>query len=113
MNGRLLMVLALCLLSCTGWAADELSQDGDRLKAQVQEQRLQIAAMRQQAEQQYEQDEVDCWQRFAVNACLKKARARRRQAMAEQRQLELQLNAQERERQTQSHLRRIEEKSRP
>jgi hypothetical protein len=43
------------------------------------------------------QQQVACWQKFAVNACLSQARRVRRQALEPIRQQELVLNAQERD----------------
>ncbi len=54
--------------------------------------RARIAAERQQAQQRYGQEEADCYQRFAVNDCLREVRKRRRVALEELRRQEIILN---------------------
>lgn len=63
----------------------------------------------------YGEQEYVCWQRFAVNGCLHKARVERRAQLDTLRAQELKLNQLERDRRTQERLRTIDEKkqSRP
>jgi len=58
----------------------------------------------------YGQDRRACWQRFAVNACLDRARERRRATLDVLRHDELALNAQERQRRTAARLDEIARK---
>lgn len=75
--------------------------------------RARIAATRAAADQRFADAEPACWQRFAVNDCLQRARVERRQALAALRQQELALNAQERRRAADARLRQIEGKAAP
>jgi hypothetical protein len=72
--------------------------------------RQRIADGRAAATTRYEQDRRDCWQRFAVNACLDLARERRRATLGALRHDELVLNAQERQRRTAARLNEIASK---
>ena len=58
--------------------------------------RARIAAERSQAMAGYEQDQADCYQRFAVNDCLREVRQRRRVVVEELRRQEIVLNDQRR-----------------
>jgi hypothetical protein len=59
-------------------------------------QRQVLAAQRSAIVQAEAAQQLVCWQKFAVNACLSEARRARRQALDPLRQQELALNAQER-----------------
>jgi hypothetical protein len=72
--------------------------------------RKRIADGRAIAHARYEQDRRDCWQRFAVNACLDRAREHRRAVLDALRHDELALNAQERQRRTAARLDEIARK---
>jgi hypothetical protein len=72
--------------------------------------RERIADGRAIAHARYEQDRRECWQRFAVNACLDRAREHRRAVLDALRHDELALNAQERNRRTAARLDQIAHK---
>lgn len=69
-----------------------------------------IAEARNAAQQRFQDAEMACWRRFAVNDCVRKARVERRASMDELRQQELLLNELERERRTAARLRQLEQK---
>jgi hypothetical protein len=68
----------------------------DALPEPITRQRQILAAQRSTIGQAEAAQQVVCWQKFAVNACLSDARRARRQALEPLRQQELALNAQER-----------------
>ena len=76
-------------------------------------QRQRIAQGRAAARQRYHDDERACWQRFAVNDCLRDARLQRRGVLDALRRDEQGVNAAERERRTGERLRAIEDKRPP
>jgi hypothetical protein len=82
----------------------------DELPEAITRQRQALAAQRSAIEQTEAAQQVVCWQRFAVNACLSEARRARRQALEPLRQQELALNAQERLWRTEQRERRLEGK---
>lgn len=69
-----------------------------------------LAEERQTANQRFQTTELACWRRFAVNDCVRAARAERRAALEQLRQQELGLNQQERQRRTAERLRQLDEK---
>ena len=73
-------------------------------------QRQRIEQGRAAARQRYHDDELACWQRFAVNDCLRDARLQRRAVFDMLRRDEQVVNAAERERRTGERLRAIEDK---
>jgi hypothetical protein len=95
-----------------GAASADASGNGSdqafRQSADVERRR--IADERTAADARYQQDRRDCWQRFAVNACLDRALANRRATLDVLRRDELALNAQERERRTAARLDEIARK---
>lgn len=74
-------------------------------------QREQVAGQRAAAQQRYHDEELACWHRFAVNACLDDARQQRRATLDGLRQKDLALNAAERAQRTEGRLRALEQKS--
>lgn len=72
--------------------------------------RSRIADARSAAQQRFQDTEMACWRRFAVNDCVRKARVERRATMDGLRQQELLLNELERERRTAARLRQLEQK---
>ena len=72
--------------------------------------RSRVAAARSAAHQRFHDEELACWQRFAVNACVRKARVERRAAIDRLRQEDLLLNEMERQRRTAERLRALERK---
>lgn len=88
-----------CLLwVCAQALADApVSQASDAMEAELSAARQQLKLQRQAIEQQYEAQQRACWQRFAVNDCLREARRSRHAALDPLRTQDLQLNAQERD----------------
>jgi hypothetical protein len=82
----------------------------DELPEAITRQRQALAAQRSVIGQAEAQQQVVCWQKFAVNACLSEARRARRQALEPLRQQELALNAQERLWRTEQRERRLQNK---
>jgi hypothetical protein len=82
----------------------------DELPEAITRQRQALAAQRSAIGQAEAQQQVVCWQKFAVNACLSEARRARRQALEPLRQQELALNAQERLWRTEQRERRLQGK---
>jgi hypothetical protein len=82
----------------------------DELPEAITRQRQALAAQRSDIGQAEAQQQVVCWQKFAVNACLSEARRARRQALEPLRQQELALNAQERLWRTEQREKRLQGK---
>jgi hypothetical protein len=82
----------------------------DELPEAITRQRQALAAQRSAIVQAEEAQQLACWQKFAVNACLSDARRARRQALEPLRQQELALNAQERLWRTEQRERRLQGK---
>lgn len=81
-------------------AQERLSAERERLQAE-----------RAQVEQAYEASLRACWQRFAVNTCLREARRSRYAALDPIRAQELALNAQERTLRAEQRDERLQEKA--
>ena len=73
-------------------------------------QREEIARQREAVMAVYHQEAKACWQKFAVNACLREARQNRREALEPLRQQDLRLNEEEREWRTEQRNIRLEGK---
>ena len=84
--------------------------EGERLSHWLAAERHRIEAERKAAGQRFDDAEKVCWQRFAVNACLREARAERRATRARLRQEDLALNELERQRTTATRLRELDQK---
>ena len=82
----------------------------DELPEAITRQRQALAAHRSAIGLAEAQQQVVCWQKFAVNACLTEARRARRQALEPLRQQELALNAQERMWRTEQRDKRLQGK---
>jgi hypothetical protein len=72
--------------------------------------RARIEAARSDANQRFENEEKTCWRRFAVNACVRDARAQRRAVLDRLRQEDLAINQLERKRLADARLRQIGQK---
>ena len=72
--------------------------------------RQQLQAQRNAVEQAHDLRSRECWQRFAVNDCLREVRRSRRAALDPLRARELELNAQERAWQTFQREERLRQK---
>ena len=84
--------------------------EGQPLAPWLDAQRARIAAARGEATQRYEATEKACWQRFAVNDCLRQARTERRAVLDRLRQQELAVNDLDRRRRADERLRQLERK---
>jgi len=84
--------------------------EGEPLEPWLGTERARIQAERGAAGQRFSEDEKACWQRFAVNDCLRKARQQRRATLNRLRQEDLALNDLERTRRTATRLRQLEQK---
>ncbi len=73
--------------------------------------RAQLQTERQAIEHDHDTRKHECWQRFAVNACLTEVRRSRRAALEPIRARELALNAEERAWRTQQREERLREKA--
>lgn len=95
--------------SARALVADAPSEAAE-LDAWLAGQHQRLAQERATAQQHFAQAEQACWQRFAVNDCLRQARQQRRQSLDALHEQELQLNLFERERAATERLRRLERK---
>ena len=99
-----LWIAAVCLAAYgTGLAQQAGASAREAERADIERQRAAIAATQAQ-------EEKACWQRFAVEDCLKDVRARARAQLAPLRAHELELNQQERQERAAERLRAIEAK---
>ena len=96
-------IAALCLLT----VAAQASEQSQHLQLRAQE-RAEIAQQRQEISARTTQAEEACWQRFAVEDCLRKARAQQRSEMSLLRDRELRINNEERQEKASERLRSIE-----
>lgn len=86
---------------------------GEPLAPWLEAQRTRIATAQAQATQRFADAEKACWRRFAVNVCVREARAERRTAIDRLRQEELAVNGLERQRAADVRLRELELKQSP
>ena len=100
----LLLALAVLGLPIAAQAQDEPAESAQRAR---------IAAERGQAEAAFRAQEKACYAKFAVNDCLKAAKAHRRQVLADLRRQEISLNDAQRKRRAAEQLRAVEERSSP
>ncbi len=84
--------------------------DADALQPWLDSQRTRIEAARAVSVKRFEADEKACWQRFAVNACIRQARVQRRGVLDRLRQEELAVNDVERQRRTAARLQQLQDK---
>jgi hypothetical protein len=82
----------------------------DGAPARIADQRERLQSERSAIEQEHAARMRDCWQRFAVNACLREVRRSRHAALDPIRAQELELNAQERAWRTWQRDERLREK---
>lgn len=101
-------LLSLCCLCLLGLARAQMPAAYD--PAFDARERERIAAERDQALQRYGSDEADCYQRFAVNDCLRDVRRQRRVALEELRRQEIILNDAQRAAITAEQQRRVEQR---
>ena len=84
---------------------------GEDFPAWEQGERARIAVERQEAQNLLSAQQIACWRRFAVNACMKRARRAERDTMHALLQQELALNAHERARRAAEVQQRLDEKA--
>lgn len=96
--------LAFSITMVSAAAAQALAPD--ELRRQIDDQNAILEA-------RYEADRVACYQRFAVNDCLRMAQSRRRLAIDELREQEVRLNSQQRRARVDAQLASTAEKSLP
>lgn len=97
----------LIWLVAAGLALAALAQDAEGPAAAHER----IARQRGEVEAVYKADEQACYQKFAVNDCLRQARSLRRQAMADLKRQETSVNDAERRRKGAERQRAIEERA--
>ena len=107
-----LLPAALCcmLLATTVQAADTPEPSTFLEPQQVDAQRLVISTKRQQLQTGFEAENAACYQRFAVNNCLRDVKARQTTALADLQRQDMFLNDQDRKRRGAEELSRIEAK---
>ncbi|MEN9889649.1 MAG: hypothetical protein RL559_1686 [Pseudomonadota bacterium] len=101
----LLLGCALAWVSAQSPAADEDTE------VRIARARAELQAEREAIEQAHAERQRECWQRFAVNACLADVRRSRRDALAPIRARELAVNAEERAWRTQQRDERLRDKA--
>jgi hypothetical protein len=84
--------------------------EADDVPARIAAARAQLQQQRETIELVHEERRRECWQRFAVNDCLREVRRSRYQALDPLRPQELELNAQEREWRTRQRDERLRNK---
>ena len=114
---RTLSVLALGTLTLTAFAQPVNAVSEQAHQAELQhgaqqraKERQEIAAQRAQIQQRKLEAEKECWQRFAVESCLREVRIKAREQDTVLHERELQLNSAERQEKAAERLRTIEQK---
>lgn len=114
---RTLSVLALGTLTLTAFAQPVNAVSEQAHQADLQhgaqqraKERQEIAAQRAQIQQRKLEAEKECWQRFAVESCLREVRIKAREQDTVLHERELQLNSAERQEKAAERLRTIEQK---
>lgn len=102
MKPAVVLLLAALLAPMLAHARDDATEDAQRAR---------IAAERGQVEAAFRAEEKACYQKFAVNDCVKDARARRRASMADLRRQEVSLNDAKRKRDAAEHVRALEDRA--
>jgi len=103
--------LAGMALGVAALGAQPLPDAANAVQERLTAERARLQAERAQVEQAYEASLRGCWQRFAVNSCLREARRSRYAALDPIRAQELALNAEERALRAQQRDERLQEKA--
>jgi hypothetical protein len=103
-------VLAACVAFQCLQVSAQSPEPHDGVPEVIAAQRSALTARRSEITVTYDTQARDCWQKFAVNACLSDARRARRAAIEPIQQEELRLNAQERAWRTEQRILRLEGK---
>lgn len=113
------LALSLLAMAFHTQAQEQVAQDDVAHAAQLQQraaarsqERADIAQARSAIAVRQQAAEKECWQRFAVESCLSKARVAAREEDNALRQRELRLNSEERQEKADERLRAIERKQR-
>ncbi len=95
----------------SGVASDAVAAgEADDVPARIEAERTRLQSERAAIEQAHDNGRRECWQRFAVNDCLRNVRRSQRTALEPLRVRELELNAQERAWRTQQREERLKDK---
>jgi colicin import membrane protein len=106
------MKLLLAALSAMALLAGAQAQETAPLNApDTKAERARIETDRAREQARYDKEEADCYQRFAVNDCLREVKVRRRATFEALRRQEIILNDADRKKQAAEQLRQIEEKA--
>jgi colicin import membrane protein len=103
------LVIALWVSTHTAVAQAQRTEPAQLVDAEY----ARIRAERSQADEKYAEQEVLCYQQFAVNDCLGRARVKRREIAADLRRQELSISANEARRRGAEQISRGEEKMSP
>ena len=103
--------LAGMALGVAALGAQPLPDATNPLQERLTAERARLQAERAQVEQNHEANLRACWQRFAVNTCLREARRSRYAALDPIRAQELALNAEERALRAEQRDERLQEKA--
>ncbi len=104
-------ILGIALLWATlAPAYAQADASGPGVPERIAAERERLQALRAEIEQTHDERLRACWQRFAVNVCLREVRRSRHDALDPVRVQELSLNAQEREWRTQQREERLRDK---
>lgn len=102
------LILLSCLLAVATAQAQQSASYSPEFDAR---ERARIAVERQQTMERHGREEADCYQRFAVNDCLREVRKRRRVSLEELRRQELILNDERRAAAAAAQQRRVDERA--
>ena len=102
--------IAFLWIAVTASAMAEPAASSDDVMTRIATERQHLQAERTAIEQTNDAMQRECWQRFAVNDCLREVRRKRHAALDPLRSRELELNAQERAWRTQQRDERLTEK---
>lgn len=100
-------IVCLLLLGAAGLAQAQ-TEPGPRDAEAMRQARERIAADRARVAEVLAGQERGCYQRFAVNDCLREARRQQREALAVLRREEIALNAEERRRREAERVQRLQ-----
>jgi hypothetical protein len=98
------------LLAAQEQAAPPEAADGATVQQAEESEKQRIRLFRSQEEARFAAEEVQCYQRFAVNDCLTQVRRARRDVLADLRRQEMSINDAQRKRRAAQQLLRADEK---
>jgi hypothetical protein len=109
-TATLLLLALACAASAQTDAASAPVAPASAPAANASAERARIARERHEAESEFAAAQKTCWQKFAVNDCLRRAQLAKRERMDALRQQEWALDDQQRSQHAQERLRQIESK---